>query len=156
MRGRADRHVVDDGPRVGLIVAAAFVSVIDEAARFRSAHQVEAYLGLVPGEDSSGGRRKIGSITKQGNAYPRSMLLQAAWCVLRSRDVQDPLQLWGKAVAKRRGNRIGAVAVARRLTGVLWAMWRDGTVYDAALVRTHQRPVDSSAPPRASTYGPPR
>jgi transposase len=117
-------------PGVGLIVAAAFVSVVDNAKRFRHAHQVEAYLGLVPSEHTSVHRR-LGSITKQGNSYLRALLIQAAWCILRSRG-QDPLALWAKAIAQRRGKRIAVVALARRLVGVLWAMWRDHTVYDPA------------------------
>ncbi len=116
-------------PGVGLIVAAAFVSVIDDAKRFRHAHQVESYLGLVPSEHTSVHRR-LGSITKQGNSYLRSLLVQAAWCVLRARG-EDPLVLWAKAIAQRRGKRVAVVALARRLVGILWAMWRSGTVYDA-------------------------
>lgn len=120
-------------PGVSLIVAAAFVSVIDEAGRFARAHQVESYLGLVPLEDTSGGVQRLGHITKQGNTYLRAMLVQAAWCVLKSRK-PDPLSQWGCAVAARRGKRIAVVAVARRLAGVLWAMWRKDTVYDPALL----------------------
>lgn len=121
-------------PGVGLIVAAAFVSVIDDAHRFKTAHEVEAYLGLVPSENSSGERRRIGSITKQGNRYARSMLLEAAWSLLRSRKQDDPVKRWGEAVASRRGRNIAAVALARRIAGVLWAMWRDSTVYEPAKV----------------------
>lgn len=117
-------------PGVGNIVAAAFVSVIDEAKRFRRAHQVEAYLGLVPSEDTSG-RRKLGAITKQGNSYVRALLVEAAWCIFRLRDADDPLKRWAENVEKRRGKRTAVVAVARRLAGILWAMWRDGAVYNA-------------------------
>jgi transposase len=121
-------------PGVGLIVAAVFVSVLDEAKRFRHAHEVEAYLGLVPSESSSGGRRRIGAITKRGNAYARAMLVQAAWRILQPHPADDPLRRWGQDVARRRGRCIAAVAVARRLVGVLWATWRRGTVYDPARV----------------------
>jgi transposase len=121
-------------PGVALIVAAAFVSVVDDARRFKTAHEVEAYLGLVPSENSSGDRRRIGAITKQGNRYARSMLLEAGWSVLRSRKEDDPLKRWGDAVASRRGRNIAAVALARRIAGVLWALWRDGTVYEPAKV----------------------
>lgn len=62
-------------PGVGLVVAAAFVAVIDEARRFEGAHQVESYLGLVPSEATTGGKRKLGSITKQGNSYMRQLLV---------------------------------------------------------------------------------
>jgi len=116
-------------PGVGLIVAAAFVSVIDDPKRFRHAHQVEAYLGLVPSEYTSVHRR-LGSITRQGNSYLRSLLVQAAWSVVRTR-TEDPLAQWARAIAQRRGKCVAAVAPARRLVGVLWAMWRNGTVYDA-------------------------
>jgi transposase len=118
-------------PGVGTIVAACFVSVVDEAHRFRSAHALESYLGLVPNENSSGGKRRLGAITKQGNSYLRAMLVQGAWTVLRTSNKSDPLRVWAENVAARRGKRIAVVALARRLVGVLWAMWRDGTVYDA-------------------------
>jgi transposase len=116
-------------PCVGSVVAAGFVSVIDDAVRFRNAHQVESYLGLVPSEDSTGGRRRLGAISKAGNPYLRSLLVEASWTLLRKKD-GDPLSRWGRQIARRRGSRIAVVALARRLAGVLWAAWRDGTVYD--------------------------
>src|SRR5262249_19703211 len=115
-------------PGVGLLVAAAFVSVVDEAKRFRSAHEVESYLGLVPSEDTSIHRR-LGGISKQGNSYARALLVQGAHSVFRLR-ADDPLKRWGESIEQRRGKRIAVVAVARRLVGILWAMWRDGSVYD--------------------------
>jgi transposase len=118
-------------PGVGMIVAASFVSVIDDAKRFARAHQVESYLGLVPSEDSSGGKRRIGAISKAGNPYLRALLVQSAWTILRLRN-SDPLKTWAEALAARRGKRVAIVALARRLAGVLWALWRDGTVYDPA------------------------
>ncbi len=122
--------VLTTAPGVGTVVAAAFVSVVDEAKRFRHAHQLESYIGLVPNENSSGGKRRLGAITKQGNGYLRMLLVQAAWNILRSKQ-NDPLKSWATQVAERRGKRIAVVALARRLVGVLWAMWRDGTDYDA-------------------------
>jgi transposase len=121
-------------PGVGLIVAATFVSVIDEAKRFHNAHAVGAYLGLVPGEATTGGpsKRRLGGITKQGNTMARVMLVQSAWLILRSRDADDPLRRWADNIVQKRGKRIAVVALARKLAGVLWAMWRDGTVYDRA------------------------
>jgi transposase len=121
-------------PGVGPIVAATFVSVIDDAQRFRNAHQVESYLGLVPSEDSSGGKRRLGAISKQGNSYLRSVLVQGAWGIFRSTDPSDPLRQWAHAIAKRRSKSIAVIALARRLAGVLWAMWRDGTAYEPELV----------------------
>jgi transposase len=119
-------------PGVGLIVAATFVSVIDEANRFKNAHAVGAYLGLVPSESTTGGpdKRRLGSITKQGNRMARAMLIQAAWTIFRSRDKNDPLKRWVDHVAGARHKRVAVVGLARKLAGVLWAMWRDGTFYD--------------------------
>jgi transposase len=117
-------------PGVSLLVAAAFISTIDEPTRFKNASQVASYLGLCPAEESTGGRRKLGEITKQGNAYARSLLVQAAWCVLRSRDTKDPLVHWAHRTALRRGRMRAAVAVARRLARILWALWRHGVYYD--------------------------
>jgi transposase len=107
-------------PGVALIVAAAFVSVIDEAKRFRRAHEVESYVGLVPSEETSV-HRKLGAITKHGNSYLRALLVQSAHSVFRLRG-DDPLKSWGEAIEKRRGKRIAVIAVARRLVGILWAM----------------------------------
>jgi len=122
-------------PGVAVIVAATFVSVIDEAKRFRNAHAVSAYLGLVPGESTTGGKDKprLGAITKHGNAHARRMLVQSAWQILRAGDPDDPLRRWAQHLAETRGKKIAAVALARKLAGVLWAMWRDGTVYDPGL-----------------------
>ena len=118
-------------PGVALVVAAMFVSVIDQAKRFRSARQVGAYLGLVPRESSTGLKdQRLGSITKQGNRYMRALLIQAAWVVLRRTDDSDPLVRWGRELAKRRGNRIAVVAIARRLSGILWSLWKRGVAYD--------------------------
>ena len=126
-------------PGVSVVVAAMFISVIDDAHRFHRAHQVQSYVGLVPLEDTTGGgsKRRLGSITKQGNSYLRSLLIQAGWSILRT-PMTDPLKAWGQAIADRRGRKsIAAVAIARRLAGLLWAMWRDGTVYDPEQLGQH-------------------
>ncbi len=116
-------------PYIGVVTAGAFVSVIDDAHRFSDSRKVGAYLGIVPSEKSSGNRRRLGSITKKGNGYLRSLLVEVSWSMMR-RKSDDPLTCWAQAVAKRRGKRIAVVALARRLAAVLWAMWRDDTVYD--------------------------
>jgi transposase len=121
-------------PGVGALVAGSFVSVVDDAKRFRDAHSVESYLGLVPSEHSSGGsKQRLGAITKHGNCYARAMLVQAAWSLMTRGPLDDPMRRWAQAVAERRGKRIAVIALARRLVGVLWAMWRDNTAYDPAL-----------------------
>jgi transposase len=123
-------------PGVGAVTASALVATIDDVTRFTSAHQFEAYLGLVPGERSSGELRRIGPITKAGNARARWLLVEAAWRILRSKEPAGaPLRAWARPIAARRGSRIAVVAVARRLAGILYAMWRDGVAYDVAKIR---------------------
>jgi transposase len=123
-------------PSVGPITAAAIVATIDDVRRFRSAHQFEAFLGLVPGERSSGERRRIGRITKAGNVRARYLLVEAGWRLLRSRDAEtQALRTWALIIAAHRGKRIAVVALARRLAGILYAMWRDGRPYDATRLR---------------------
>lgn len=117
-------------PGVGPVTALAFVASLDEVTRFRGAHQVESYLGLVPSEYSSGERQHRGRITKRGNARMRSLLVEAGWRILRSRRSEcTALRAWAMQIAARRGKRIAVVALARRLSGILYAMWRDGNEY---------------------------
>ena len=119
-------------PGVGPLIATAFVATLDEAGRFGGAHQVESYLGLVPSEHSSADRRRRGHITKAGNPRMRWLLVQAAWAALRSRRAEGAgLRAWAEQLAKRRGRRIATVALARRLAGILFAMWRDQTPFEA-------------------------
>jgi transposase len=117
-------------PGVGPITAAQFYSAIDDVSRFPSAHQLESYLGLTPGERSSSQTTRRTGITKAGSAEVRRVLNEACWCIRRQRP-HDPLAIWGRQVAERRGKWAGNVAMCRKLAGILFAMWRDGTTYDA-------------------------
>ena len=120
-------------PSVGAVTAAAFVATIDEVRRFRHAHQVEAYLGLVPRELSSGETQRRGHITKAGPPRMRWLLIQAAVSILRRRPPQaEALRTWALHIAARRGKAIAVVALARRLAGILYALLRDGSVFDAS------------------------
>ena len=139
-------------PNVGRVTAAAFVATIDDVGRFRTAHDLEAYLGLVPSERSSGERRRLGRITKAGNTRVRWLLVEAGWGILRSRSPDAAaLRAWGLRIAARRGKRIAAVALARRLAGILFAMWRDGAPYDARQIRLPRLSrLTPEGPPRTS------
>jgi len=116
-------------PGIGPVTAVRFVAAIDRVDRFRNAHALECYLGLVPGEDSSSKRQRRTGITKAGPPQLRWTLGQAAW-VLRQKYKSDPLALWAAEVEKRRGKMIATTALARRLAGVMFAIWRDGTRYE--------------------------
>ena len=120
-------------PGVGRIVALMFRAFIDSVARFGTAAQVSAAVGLVPREASSAERRLRGHITKAGPSVLRSILVQAAWACWRSKR-SGTLHAWVEGVAHRRGRRIAVVALARRLSRILFAMWRDGTVFQPAVL----------------------
>lgn len=73
-------------PSIGPVTAAAVVATVDDVTRFASAHQFEAFLGVVPSERSSGETRRLGRITKAGNARVRYLLVEAGWRILRAKD----------------------------------------------------------------------
>jgi transposase len=116
-------------PGVGLIVATTFRAYIDRHERFAHAGQVSAALGLVPREDSSAERRHRGHITKAGPRELRSLLVQAAWVCWRQ-PASAALKAWGERLAARRGKRVAIVALARRLSRILFAVWRDHRPFD--------------------------
>jgi len=120
-------------PGVGPIVALTFRAFVDDVTRFASASQVSAALGLVPREDSSAERRHRGHITKAGPSELRSLLVQASWACWRSA-AAGTLRAWVDRLASRRGKRIAVVALARRLSRILFAVWRDGTRFRATTV----------------------
>jgi transposase len=108
-------------PGVGPLTALAFVLIIGEAERFQCGKQVASYLGLVPLEDSSGNRRRLGHITKQGSSILRFLLVEAAQVTVRS------LPEWRSRyfhLMMRRGRKIAKVAMARRLAVCLYWMLR--------------------------------
>ena len=114
-------------PGVGSLTALAFVLIIGRADRFQCGKQIASYLGLVPLEESSGQRRRLGHITKQGNSLLRFLLVEAAQVTVRSD------QEWRSRyfhLAMRRGRKIAKVAMARRLAVRLYWMWRKGWDYE--------------------------
>src|SRR6266496_2894568 len=114
-------------PGVGPLTALAFVLIIGRADRFQCGKQMASYLGLVPLEDSSGNRRRLGHITKQGSSILRFLMVEAAQVTVRS------LPEWRSKyfhLMMRRGRKIAKVAMARRLAICLYWMWRKGWDYE--------------------------
>ena len=127
-------------PGVGPITAAAFVAAIDDVTAFRGPAQIASYLGLVPREYSSGEQRRRGRIVPSAHPMVQALLVEAAWRIWRSANPETrALREWAQAIGKRRGKRVAAIALARRLARILYAMWRDQTDY--AAVRSHSRPA---------------
>ncbi|MCA1628441.1 MAG: IS110 family transposase [Acidobacteria bacterium] len=125
-------------PGVGAVTATCFVATLDDVSRFPDAKQARAYLGLVPAEYSSGERQLRGRINKSGPNRARYLLVEAALAILRRRSPQTAsLHDWATRIKERRGMKIAVVALARKLAGILYAMWRDGTDF---IVSTEQLP----------------
>jgi transposase len=122
-------------PGVGPITALTYRATVDVVTRFTDAGSASAFFGLVPHEDSSGERQRRGRITKAGPPVARSLLIQAAWVVWRQKAGSGHLHAWVTQLAARRGKRIAVVALARRLSRILYAMWRDGTDYTVSPIR---------------------
>jgi len=116
-------------PGVGPVTSIRFAAALDDCSRFASAHAVQGYLGLTPGENSSSQRQQRTGITKAGPAAVRRVLVQAAWNFRRICP-NDPISAWASEIEKRRGRFVATVAVARKLAGVLYALWRDGSKYE--------------------------
>jgi len=122
-------------PTIGPVTAVAYVATLDDVGRFATARRVAAYLGLAPTERSSGEQQRRGPISKTGNPRVRCLLVEAGWRILRStQPAAAPLRAWAERIAARRGRAIAAVALARRLAGILYAMWRDDVDYRAAAI----------------------
>jgi transposase len=116
-------------PGVGPVTAARFVAALDDVARFPNAASVASYLGLIPGENTTGFRTKRTRLTRAGAPQVRWALGQAAWSLYLHRP-RDPMVQWAKQVAARRGAQVANTALARKLAHVLYAMWKHGTTYD--------------------------
>jgi transposase len=114
-------------PGVGALTALAFVLIIGNVERFQCGKQIASYLGLVPLEKSSGNRRRLGHITKQGSSRLRFLLVEAAQVTVRS------LPEWRSQyfhLTMRRGRKTAKVAMARRLAIRLYWMWRQRLDYE--------------------------
>jgi transposase len=113
-------------PGVGPLTALAFELVIGTPERFHCGKQIASYVGLVPSEESSGDRRRLGHISKQGSALLRFLLVEAAQVTVRS---QPEWRSRFFHLAMRRGRKIAKVAMARKLAVHLYWMWRQGWDY---------------------------
>jgi transposase len=118
-------------PGIGPVTALRFVAAIDDPTRFATAHRVQSYLGLTPGERSSSERERRTGITKAGPMELRRTLIQSAWVAMCLVRTSHPMIDWARRLAERRGRPVAAVALARKLAGILFAMWRDGTSYES-------------------------
>ncbi|MGH9474077.1 MAG: IS110 family transposase, partial [Terriglobales bacterium] len=115
-------------PGVGPVTALAWVAFVGDAHRFASSGRLCSYLGLIPTEASSGGHQRLGSISKQGNAFLRFLLVEAAQTAVRG-DLE--LGRWYRRLAVAKGRPRAKVAVARKLAVRLYWMSRRSVAYSS-------------------------
>jgi len=107
---------------VGSITAAAFICQIEDPKRFKNSRSVGAYLGLTPRLYESGATRVMGRISKHGSSSVRSLLYQAAHCLLTRSDKWSKLKAWGLKIMRKHGIKKATVAVARKLAVIMHRM----------------------------------
>ena len=117
-------------PGVGVITATALVATIGDGAQFRSGRQLSAWLGLVPRQHSSGGKDRLGRISKRGDGYIRRLLVHGARSVLRWRRAKPGTRPgWSDHLLARRPTNVVLVAMANKTARVAWALLRYERIY---------------------------
>jgi transposase len=116
-------------PGVGPLLASAIVATVPDPAIFRSGRDLAAWIGLVPRQNSSGGKERLGSITKAGHGYLRQMLIVGAMAVVRYAERNGARRPWLVQLLARRKAKVAAVALANKNARMIWAMMVSGERY---------------------------
>jgi transposase len=116
-------------PGVGPLLASAFVATVADPTLFRSGRNLAAWIGLVPRQNSSGGKERLGGISKAGNRYLRQMLIVGAMAVVRHAERNGVRRPWLVQMLGRRKPKVAAVALANKTARTIWAMMISGERY---------------------------
>ena len=121
---------LDEIPGVGPALATALVASVGDARAFRSGRDFSAWIGLVPKQNSSGGKEKLGSISKRGDRYLRSLFTAGALAVIRYAKLHGTEHRpWLTALLARRPTKVAAIALANKIARMAWAMMARGERY---------------------------
>jgi len=121
---------LDDIPGVGPLIATALVASVPDPHAFKSGRDLAAWIGLVPKQHSTGGKERLGHISKAGNRYLRMLLVAGALSVIRrAKQVGYTRHPWLTRLLQRRSTKIAAIALANKIARTAWAMMAHGTYY---------------------------
>jgi transposase len=135
-------------PGIGQLAATALVAAVGNACEFRNGRELSAFLGLVPRQHSSGGRRVLLGITKRGDRYLRTLLIHGARASLRwSGSKTDSYSRWANRIRAERGPNVAAVAMANKNARILWALLNRGDRF--RLDNSPQRAVSRPGSPNS-------
>jgi transposase len=119
-------------PGIGPVTASAIVASITDPSMFNSGREFAAFLGLVPRQSSSGGKERLGRISKMGDRYIRTLLVVGATAVLRyAKKGGSPSKTWVEALLQRKPFKVAAVALANKTARIAWAVLTRGGTYQA-------------------------
>lgn len=124
-----------DVPGIGPLLASALVATIADPKAFRSGRNLAAWIGLVPRQSSSGGKERLGGITKQGDRYLRQLLVVGALAVVRYAERHGTRRPWLVQLLARRTTKVAAVALANKTARMVWAMMVSGERYREPVVQ---------------------
>lgn len=116
-------------PGVGPLLASAFVASVADPHMFKTGRDLAAWIGLVPRQNSSGGKERLGGISRAGNRYLRQMLVVGAMAVIRHAERHGSKRAWLIELMKRRAKKVAAVALANKTARMVWAMMTSGAHY---------------------------
>jgi transposase len=129
-RSNATSKRLDEAPGIGPILATALVATVADPKAFRSGRNFSAWIGLVPKQHSSGGKDRLGHISKQGDRYLRSLFVAGALAVIRYAKIHGTKHRpWLTALLVRRPTKIAAIALANKIARMAWAMMAKGERY---------------------------
>jgi transposase len=121
---------LDEAPGVGPVLATAVVATVADPKVFRSGRNFSAWVGLVPKQHSSGGKDRLGGITKQGDRYLRGLFVAGALAVIRYAKIHGTKHRpWLTALLARRPTKVAAIALANKIARMVWAMMAKGERY---------------------------
>ena len=123
-------------PGVGPVLASAIVAAVPDPKAFQCGRNLAAWIGLVPRQNSSGGKERLGGITKQGDRYLRQLLVVGALAVIRYAQRHGTKRPWLVKLLARRTPKVAAVALANKMARMIWAMMVSGEHYREPLVAT--------------------